>query len=376
MNKKNTTEKSTSKSKTIAKRNTSKKQISQNESDKGKPWTFPKNTLEDAINIAKAIEEKNAGNPMHSSDLVKAAGFQQSKDWRYLDLLRSANLYGLVSGTGSAANITLEKLGQDIVAPSSPKQRKDALLDAFRKVDEFKKVSDFYGQKRIPEDEFFYNTLTREFGIPRDRVEKFSEVFVSNLKFLNSFQATSHEIVETTNEKSQVESSSEIPKISPKSETRVREFLDICFVMMPFGDWNDRYYQEIYVLAIKDAGFEPSRADELFTSGSVVEQIWEQIKKSKVLVADLTGKNPNVFYELGLAHAATKPVIFVASSIEDIPYDLRHLRVIIYDNREPEWAAKLRNQITDYLKNAIKEPEKSIPHPFRLIEDNESFSNK
>jgi hypothetical protein len=82
--------------------------------------------------------------------------------------------------------------------------------------------------------------------------------------------------------------------------------------MMPFDVWFDRYYQQIYIPAIKEAGLEPIRADELFTTGSVVEQIWEQIEKAKVLLADLSGKNANVFYELGLAHAARKPVVFTA----------------------------------------------------------------
>ena len=136
---------------------------------------------------------------------------------------------------------------------------------------------------------------------------------------------------------------------------------------MPFGEWFDRYYQEIYVPAIKEAGFEPVRADELFTTGSVVEQIWEQIEKSKLLLADPSGKNPNVFYELGLSHAARKPVVFTAAEVEDVPFDLRHLRVIIYDVREPEWSIRLRKSVTDYLRNATKEPEKSIPHPFRAM---------
>lgn len=92
-------------------------------------------------------------------------------------------------------------------------------------------------------------------------------------------------------------------------------------------------------------------------------------RKAKLLLADLTGKNPNVFYELGLAHAAKQPVIFAAAQVEDVPFDLRHLRVIIYDIREPEWASRLRKSVTDYLKNAAKEPEKSIPHPFRRLMD-------
>ncbi|MFC1512308.1 hypothetical protein ACFL5H_03835, partial [Candidatus Latescibacterota bacterium] len=88
-----------------------------------KQWTFPKNTLEDAIRIPKSIEEKNAGNPMRAEDLTKAVGFKKSSDWRFLDLLRSANQYGLVSGSGQTALVKMEKLGQDIIVPASSRQR-------------------------------------------------------------------------------------------------------------------------------------------------------------------------------------------------------------------------------------------------------------
>ncbi len=151
---------------------------------KRKPWTFPKNTLEDAIRIPKEIEEKNAGNPMPAADLARAVGFRLANDWRFQDLVRSADQYGLVERTGG--NISLTKLGQDVVAPSSPSQRSEALLTAFRSVKDFEAVEKFYNGKRIPEDEFFLNTLTREFNIPRDRVETFAKIFVDNLKFLRA----------------------------------------------------------------------------------------------------------------------------------------------------------------------------------------------
>jgi hypothetical protein len=340
-------------------------------SGKGAPWTFPKNTLEEAIKVSKAVEEKNAGNPMHAGDLAKALGYRQSSDWRFLDLVRSANLYGLVTGSGKTAKISVEKLGQDIVAPSSPQQRQEALFAAFHKVPEFGEVERFYGGKRIPEDEFFTNTLTRDFKIPRDRVDRFAEIFLANLKFLRAFNAGPAAVGEAAlagpaAPEGEPTEGAGLVRTVPR-EPRVREFLDTCFVMMPFGSWSDKYYQEIYVPAIKEAGYEPVRADELFTTGSVMEQVWDQISKAKVLLADLTDKNPNVFYELGLAHAARKPVIFSSARVEDVPFDLRHLRVIIYDTREPEWAATLRKYVTDYLKNASKDPEKSIPHPFRTV---------
>ncbi len=358
----------------------SKKGAKTSKSASGAAWTFPKNTLEDAIRVPKAIEEKNAGNPLPATDLAVAVGYRQANDWRFQVLARSADQYGLVSWSGVRAPVSITKLGQDVVAPSSPSQRSEALLAAFRSVKDFEKVEKFYGGKRIPEDEFFLNTLTREFEIPRDRVETFASVFLENLKYLRAF-TPSPTHAETAASSGDIQQGTprattppeKVPGPIVSREPRIREFLDTCFVMMPFGAWFDRYYQEIYAPAIKEAGFEPVRADELFSTGSVVEQIWEQIEKAKLLLADLSGKNANVFYELGLAHAARKPVIFTAAAVEDVPFDLRHLRVIIYDIREPEWAPRLRKAIADYLRNATKDPGKSIPHPFRrFIEEAES----
>ncbi len=347
----------------------SKKTTSQLKSRSGKwaLWSFPKNTLEEAIRIPKQIEEKNAGNPMPAIVLAKAVGFKKSNDWRFLELLRSSNQYDLVSGAGANATVLMEKLGQDIVIPANPLDRQTALLAAFNSVPDIKAVAKFYGDKKIPEDEFFLNTLTRQFNIPRDRAETFSEVFVANLEYLRAFDVVQIKPQKAGAFIAEDEKLASERRIS--KQPRVRAYLETCFVMMPFGNWFDKYYQDVYMPSIREAGFEPVRADELFSSGSVVEQIWEQIKKARVLLADLTERNANVFYELGLAHAARKPVVFTAPKVDDVPFDLRHLRVIIYDIREPEWAAGLRKSVTDYLKTAMKEPDKSIPHPFRSEEE-------
>lgn len=345
-----------------------KKPRSRQNTGAAQPWTFPKNTLEEAIDVAKAIEEKNAGNPMPADELVKAVGFKKTTDWRFLDLLRSANQYGLVEGTGTTATVRLEQIGQDIVAPGSPIQRQAALLRSFRNVEDFKKVEGFYKGKKLPEDEFFENTLVREFSISRERVKTFIDVFTRNLDYLRAFRADEPMADTSPLEKPlRIQSVIEQGKVVSSSEYRVRTFLDTCFVMMPFGEWFDTYYKDIYVSAIKEAGFEPLRADELFSAGTVIEQVWDNICKAKILLADLTGKNPNVFYELGLAHAARKAVVFTSANLDDVPFDLRHLRVIIYDIQDPYWGDKLKKNLTAYLKNAKAEPDKSIPQPFRGI---------
>lgn len=326
------------------------------------PWTFPKNTLEDAIKIARAIEEQNGGNPMKPDMLATAVGYNSTADWRFLDLLRSAFLYGIVTSSGKTNPVGLTEIGQDVVAPSAPPARPKALLAAFRNVEDFRKVEDFYKGKKLPEDEFFENNLFREFSIPRERVKAFIETFTSNLNYLHAFRPDRTGVGPVVETDLRV-SEPDLPGGDDGSPGR--RFLDTCFVMMPFGQWMDAYYREIYVPAIQDAGLEPVRADELFSTGSVIEQIWEQITRAKVLLADLTDKNANVFYELGLAHAANKPVVFTTGKLDDVPFDLRHLRVAVYDIRDPAWGEKLKATLAVYLKAAKAEPGKSVPQPFR-----------
>src|SRR5207248_1658691 len=134
-----------------------------------------------------------------------------------------------------------------------------------------------------------------------------------------------------------------------------------CFVMQPFGGTLGGYYESVFKPAIEQAGLTAVRADaEIFGTGKIMDQIWRGIRTAKVLVAELTSKNPNVFYELGLAHALEKPVILVSSNQEDVPFYLRHIRVILYDQADPFWGVKLIDKIADNIESAIKNPEEAI----------------
>jgi len=135
---------------------------------------------------------------------------------------------------------------------------------------------------------------------------------------------------------------------------------NVCFVISPFGGWNDRYYSEIYAPAVRDAALEPKRADDLYRPSAIVHDIWGYVKKSRVMLADLTGKNPNVFYELDLAHAIGKPVVLLTQDIDDVPFDLRALRVLEYEVEDPEWSAVLRVKIKKALEEVLDSPESSV----------------
>lgn len=131
---------------------------------------------------------------------------------------------------------------------------------------------------------------------------------------------------------------------------------DTCFVLTQINEIFDTYYREVYAPAVVSAGFRPVRAAGLFGFGTVMEQIWEQIGKSAVLVVDISDRNPNVLYELGLAHAQYKPVILTAGRMEDVPFDLSHSRTYVYDVRKPGWSEKLKAYVTEQLRRVRQNP--------------------
>jgi hypothetical protein len=133
---------------------------------------------------------------------------------------------------------------------------------------------------------------------------------------------------------------------------------------MPFGGYFDTYFESIYRPAILAAGLHPRRADDLFRPSAIVSDIWQETRKAKVLLADLSERNANVFYELGLAHAIGKPVILVTSSMDFVPFDLRSLRVLAYDKNRHDWGADLKAGITNAIKETLAEPLKAIPSTF------------
>jgi hypothetical protein len=109
-----------------------------------------------------------------------------------------------------------------------------------------------------------------------------------------------------------------------------RERVDV-FVLMPFTDALRPVYEEHIQPACSRLTLSAARADDFFGTGSIMGDIWHAINNAGIIIADCTGRNPNVFYEIGLAHARGKATILMAQAIDDIPFDLRHLRVITYE---------------------------------------------
>ena len=129
----------------------------------------------------------------------------------------------------------------------------------------------------------------------------------------------------------------------------------LCFIVMPFGseELNDVYEYFVKPAIETQCGLHCERGDDVFGSNAIMEDIRRSIERARLVIADLTGRNPNVFYEVGIAHTLSKEVLLLSQSMSDVPFDLRHRRVLPYDYT-PKGCKKLEKSIVDNVNALLK----------------------
>lgn len=119
-------------------------------------------------------------------------------------------------------------------------------------------------------------------------------------------------------------------------------------VLMPINDdWSNGVYTNFADAA---TGFELWRSDQAFNDDIVINTIWRMINNAYFVIADCTGRNPNVFYELGIAHTLGKPVFMCAQSRADFPFDIAHMRSYVY-NLSINGLNDLRHTIRNFIND-------------------------
>jgi hypothetical protein len=104
------------------------------------------------------------------------------------------------------------------------------------------------------------------------------------------------------------------------------------FVVMQFSEPYQELYQDVIQPVTRDFGLEAHHAGEVFGPGIILDDIVHDINEAKIVVAEITEQNQNVFYELGYAHALRKPTILLAEKNKDLPFDVSGYRCLFYEN--------------------------------------------
>lgn len=141
-------------------------------------------------------------------------------------------------------------------------------------------------------------------------------------------------------------------RLTPAGRAAVEEpsvDIDFCFVVMPFESAFDDLYEQAIRPAAEDVGMTCARADKVRDNRTVVDKIKRSIQRAGIIVANMTGNNPNVFYEIGYAHGLGKECILITQTkSEEVPFDLRHLEHIRYVVGE-QGLANLRSALKDMI---------------------------
>jgi nucleoside 2-deoxyribosyltransferase len=123
---------------------------------------------------------------------------------------------------------------------------------------------------------------------------------------------------------------------------------------MPFSEKFDDVYQVGIKQTVEECNLFCERVDEQNFTDSILEMIFQNIRRARFIIADMKGRNPNVFYEVGYAHALNKPIIFITQDRPDqIPFDLNQKPHIIYKGKIKFLKDKLKDRLNGLIEHKV-----------------------
>lgn len=299
--------------------------------------TFPRYSISECQKIAETLKQFNAGNPWSPKEITAAGKMGLGDSFFYLTA--GSRDYGFTLGTREAEKIELTDLGRKLVYPKSPAEESSAIQEAFRNIELFKNVYDYYQGQNLPEIQYLKNTLKTEFGVEEEFQDDFYELYQKNLSYLKSKGATATPSVETP------------PSASNSNTIILGESNNagklVAFVAMPFSEKTPSlpkgYFDEVLKHLITPAAVRANfTAKTAKKAGSEVIQstIVNDLDAADLVIVDLTEHNPNVLFELGMRIAFNKPVCLIRARGTPAIFDIDHM-LRVYDYNPCLWQSTL-----------------------------------
>lgn len=313
---------------------------------------FPAVPFDEAFEFAKEIYDFGSGQQVRRLSLFDH--LQRTPDsGPSRQLVTNANKYGLLKGNYASDHLELTQEGKRVCDESTTpreKARTKAKL-AISDIGPFEGVYQRFINSKLPARAALIDAM-KESGVESEHLEEAVDTFIVNLKAVGLLQNLSGaDRVITVEHLLDTLPGQNIPTAlvaldsSPTQQGLVTQehaaFESTCFYITPIGEeeseerkHSNLFLENIVEPAIRTIGLTVVRADQIDRPGLITRQIIEYILRSRLVVADLSFSNANVFYELALRHAARLPVVQIIKFGEKIPFDISQMRTIIIDNRD------------------------------------------
>lgn len=350
---------------------------------------FPACSFEESFDFAKELFNYGSGKSVRRlsffDHLQKSPESGPSRQ-----LVTNSNKYGLIKGGAAAEQLELTTDGIKALDEDLPvrDQLKAKIQLAIGQIEPFSKLYERFSGNKLPARAALVDAA-KEFDISTDLAEEAVDTFVVNLRFLGLLQTLSGAERIVTKDHlldslpaSPIGNASVTTNLSAVTQTKMgtglltsehAHFETTCFYVTPIGEedseqrkHSDLFLGSIVEPALEQLGLKVVRADAIDKPGTITRQIVEYLLKSRLVIADLSFHNPNVFYELAIRHAVRLPVVQLIRASDRVPFDLNQIRTIKIDTSDiyslvpkiDTYRAEIGNQV----RRALEDPD-SVDNP-------------
>lgn len=318
------------------------------------PRIYPALSFEQSLVLADAIHKFASGERVSRLTLLKQMNLSPTSSATQI-LITSSGKYGLTKGSFAAEHIELTPEGKTATDKAiSAKPQRQARFDlAIKGILPFEILYNKYKGKKLPSHDVMIDTLSEaKLEITDDK--ECIDTFIVNAKYLDLLQtiAGSETLMPIETLLEQLPEtpdpgpaflglgqplSADGPATSPalRSDTQWQK---VCFYIAPIGDeateqrkHSDLFLSSLIEPALNGFGLDVVRADKIGQPGMITSQILEHLLRARLVIADLSFHNPNVFYEMAIRHFARLPIVQICRKSDRLPFDVNQIRTITID---------------------------------------------
>ena len=352
---------------------------------------FPTCPFEEALEFAAAIQKYASGQPIRRLTLFDQLN-KSPDSGPSRQLIINSNKYGLTKGSYSAEQIELTPDGATATSDEATvRERTRARVKlAIQDLSVFNSVYERFVNTKLPARSVL-GDMMKDLGVSDSLVQEALDTFIVNAQFVGLLKTLSGAERFVTVDHlldSLPTSSEEKAREAVSSEEKVREagelgelpedralitkseadFATLCFYITPIGEdgTETRKHSDLFLGSIVEPSLEQFslqvvRADAIDKPGVITRQIIEYLLKARLVIADLSFHNPNVFYELAIRHAARLPTVQIIRTQDRIPFDLNQIRTVkIDDSNIYSLVPKIetyRSEIASQVRRALDDPD-------------------
>jgi len=333
--------------------------------------SLPRRTLLQALRVPEVIHKVYAGKSASMADICSALDIgERSPNTFYL--FSAAVAYGLVSKDDNEYSLT--ETGRKILAPTYDGEDKEAMLKALLTPTVLSQFYTDYNGHAVPSSVHFPNVLENRFSVPRDRIDETIKLILENARDVGvivNAPDSAEPIVKLLGTPASGSASTGWTEgtapVSAATETEQEDWDKVCFYITPIGEEGsevrrhaDMLLRHLVEPVVSAAGLKVVRADKIEKAGLITQQIYVNLVRARLCIADLSFSNPNAFYELGIRHMSKRPTVQIIRKGDRIPFDVSQGRTIMVDTSDVytvmERMESARRELGEHVKHILAAP--------------------